>query len=205
MHSYTSHIDTLAHFTHTHNLCSSCAPQHTHTHTCTLHTHTHNLCSSCAPQHTHTLAHFTHTDALAYFRCTSLSSLGWGSSGRRGSCRQRRATALPCCHSRPSYRAAEPPACSPDGRNLPGPRQEDNCCRMAGVGARVTPAEQREHTPTAGGQAPSGAQGLRRAQSTGRPCGSQGGQGTHRRVPPRHPGVAIMRRREKKVPEQKTQ
>ena len=142
MHTQTTHTDTqslqqlctlththaLIHFTHRHtctfhthtqSLQQLCPP--THTHTLAHFTHTHNLCSSCAPQHTHTLAHFTHTDALAHFRCTSLSSLGWGSSGGRGSCRQRRATALPCCHSRPGYRAAEPPACSPDGRNLPGP------------------------------------------------------------------------------------
>lgn len=61
-----------------------------------------------------------------------------GSNEGEGSRRQRRVTALPCCHSRPGYRAAEPPACSPDGKNLSGPCQEETAAGWLGWEARGT-------------------------------------------------------------------
>ena len=55
-----------------------------------------------------------------------------------GSCRQHRVTALPRCHSCPGYRAAEPPACSPDGRNLSGPCREETAAGWLGWEAQGT-------------------------------------------------------------------
>lgn len=123
--------------THTHTL-------HTHRGTCTLHTHTHS-------HFTHTRFTHTHTHTLhAHRRTRTLQIIkarhpvlggqsgSQGSNAGEGSCRQRRVTALPCCHSRPGYRAAEPPACSPDGRNLSGPCQEETAAGWLGWEARGT-------------------------------------------------------------------
>lgn len=60
------------------------------------------------------------------------------------------------------FRAAGPPACSPDGRNLPGPRQEETAAGWLGGRCRGTPAEQLllSQSPGSGCQA-SGAVALR--------------------------------------------
>ena len=131
----------FSHLRLTQSLQQLCAPTHTQPH---LHTSQRRTCTLQTHRRACTLHTHRHTRILQMHK-SKLPGLGVGLvlrvRGGGGSCRQHRVTALPCCHSWPCYRAAGPPACSPDGRNLPGPRQEETAAGRLWGEARGQPSK----------------------------------------------------------------